>query len=235
VVLPALSFAERDGTYTSADRRVQRAERALPPFGQGRPDWAIFADVAARLGANWQFHSAQEVLMAINKEVTLYENMTMAELRASEPQWPPVGHDSLYYAGTAYQNDGGLGLRWPVKAEEEVAALSFERVEPPPIANDDFVAVPVRKLMRQGTLVKQSRVLDQRLCPPEAEFNPEDGGRLNLESGATVRLGFSARTAKLTARLNARVPEGVVLVPHNLPAGPVSVWIEADVEFNGET
>jgi NADH-quinone oxidoreductase subunit G len=73
VVLPALSFAERDGTYTSGDRRVQRFERALPPLGQGRADWAILAEVARRLGADWTFDSSASVLAALNVALPQYD------------------------------------------------------------------------------------------------------------------------------------------------------------------
>jgi NADH-quinone oxidoreductase subunit G len=74
VVLPALSFAERDGTYTSGDRRVQRFERALPPLGQGRADWAILTEIARRLGADWTFDSSASVLAAINAALPQYDD-----------------------------------------------------------------------------------------------------------------------------------------------------------------
>jgi NADH-quinone oxidoreductase subunit G len=233
VVLPALSFAERDGTYTSGDRRVQCAERALPALGQGRPDWAILADLASRLGVSWQFDSAQSVLATINEKVPLYDNMTLAALRATKPQWPPVGYDSLYYAGTVYQNDGGLGLRWPAAAEAGSASFSFEWVEPPSIPNADMIAVPVHRLYSRGTLINRSSILDRRLCSFVADFNPGDAERLNLVEGTAVRLDFGARTVELTAGLNQGVPEGVVLVPSNLPVGPLTVLAEADAHVGG--
>jgi NADH-quinone oxidoreductase subunit G len=233
VVLPALSFAERDGTYTSGDRRVQRFEGALPALGEGRPDWAILADVAGRLGASWRFDSASSVLATINEKVPLYSSMTLAALRATKPQWPPVGYDSLYYAGTAYQNDGGLGLRWPAAAEAGSALFSFEWAEPPPIPNADMIAVPVHRLFSRGTLIDRSSILDRHLCPFVADFNPGDAERLNLVEGTAVRLDFGTRTVELTARLNQGVPEGVVFVPSNLPVGPLIALAEVDAYVGG--
>jgi len=229
VVLPALSFAERDGTYTSGDRRVQRFDRALPPLGGGRAAWAILADVASRLGADWEFESAASVLAAINQEVPIYREMTLKALRATASQWPPVGYDSLYFGGTAYQNDGGLGLRWSATAEAQDAELAFAWVELPTLHDAGLIAVPVRWLYRQGTLIDHSTVLKERLRGAVAEFNPQDVEHLELHDGTLLSASVGGRTFELTARANPRVPPGVVLVPSNLPAGPLTVQMAAAV------
>jgi NADH-quinone oxidoreductase subunit G len=229
VVLPALSFSERDGTYTSGDRRVQRFDRALPPLSGGRADWAILADVAVRLGADWEFDSAASVLAAINQAVPIYGGMTLEALRATTSQWPPVGYDSLYIGGTAYQNDGGLGMRWPAAAETQDAELAFDWVELPALHDADLVAVPVRWLYRQGTLIDHSTVLNERLRGTVAEINPQDAERLELHDGTLLSASVGGRTFELTARANPRLPPGVVLVPSNMPAGPLTVQMATAV------
>jgi NADH-quinone oxidoreductase subunit G len=233
VVLPALSCAERDGTYTSGDRRVQRFSRALPPLGLGRADWAILADVAARLGADWRFDSAATVLKTINEKVPLYAGMTLEALGATESQWPPVGYNSIYFAGTAYRNSGGLGQRWPAAAEAQDATLTFEWVELPPIHDADLIAVPVRRLYRQGTLINRSTILEKRLRGAVAELNPRDAKRLSLEQGTRVSASLVGRTVVLITQLNRKVPEGVVLVPGHLPTGPITLTVEADAHTRG--
>jgi NADH-quinone oxidoreductase subunit G len=233
VVLPALSFAERDGTYTSGDRRVQRYNRALPPLGQGRADWAILADVAGRLGADWEFSSAASVLAAINKAVPAYAEMTLEALQTTEPQWPPVGYDSIYFGGTVYQNDGGLGLRWPAAAEVPGARLTFDWIELPALHNDELTAVPVTWLYRQGTLINCSPVLAKRRRGSVAEFHPTDAEHLGIRQGALVAASLGGRTFELTAQLNCHVPEGTVLVPNHLPAGPLTVTTKAETETAG--
>lgn len=225
IVLPALSFAERDGTYTSGDRRVQRFNRALPRLGQARADWAVFADVAHRLGADWEFDSAREVLAAIEKAVPLYAGMTLEALQTPKAQWPPVGHDSISFTGTACLNELGLGIRWPVAAERPDARLAFDWVEVSTLYDAELIAVPVRWLFRDGTLISRSPVLDGRRRGAVAEFNPRDAERLNLNMGTPVRADLGSRTLELTARLNQHVPQGVVLVPSQLPAGPITVTV----------
>jgi NADH-quinone oxidoreductase subunit G len=203
VVLPTLSFAERDGTYTSGDRRVQRFEQALPPLGQGRADWAILTDVAARLGANWEFASSADVLAAINARVPQYASFTLETLHSA-----------------------AASPRWRTAAEHQEAELAFEWVELPTLQDADLVAVPVRWLYRRGTLIDHSPPLKDRLRGAVAEFNPRDAKRLDLRQGATVIATLGWRPIELTVYINQRVPQGVVLVPVGLSAGilTVSLW-----------
>jgi NADH-quinone oxidoreductase subunit G len=223
VVLPALSFAERDGTFTSADRRVQRFERALPPLGQARADWAIFTEVARRLGAEWSYASAGDVLAAINRAIPQYADLTLAALRASAPQWPPVGYDSLYFGGAVYQNNGGLGLRWRAAAENDDFEPAFDWVELPTLHETDMIAVPVRWLYQSGALINRSEVLRGRLRGAVAEFNPTDAERLELVAGSPASLSLGGRAVELVVKVNARAPVGVALVPDYLPPGPLTV------------
>ncbi len=233
VVFPALSFAERDGTYTSGDRRVQRFDRALPPLGDGRPDWAILADIAKRLGTDWGFDSTASILKSINENVPLYAESTLSALRATQAQWPPVGSDSLYFAGTAYQNDGGLGVRWPTFAESQDVDVALSFVEAPALHDVDLVSVPARRLYREGTLINCSGILELRLRGQIAEFNPRDAERLALETGSVVKVSVAGRALDLIAEMHEDVPEGVVLVPHHLPAGPLSVTMPETAQMSG--
>ncbi len=223
VVLPALSFAERDGTYTSGDRRVQRFNCALPALGQARADWTILADAAGRLGANWDFGSTASVLAKIGQTVPAYAGITLQALRATGPQWPPVGPDSLAFAGTVYQNDGGLGVRVKAAAEAEKAKFAFDWAELPALHDADLLAVPVRWLYSEGILLGKSRILEKRFRSGSAELNPRDARRLRLKKGTPISLNIGGQTFHLATRLSQRVPKGVILVPSHIPGGPATV------------
>ena len=226
VVLPALSFAERDGTYTSGDRRVQRFEQALPPLGQARADWAILADVAGRLGAAWDFDSSASVLAAIEQAAPPYAGITLEVLCAAQPQWPPIKHDALF-GGAVCQNKDGLGLRWQTETQvKKYPARAFNWVELPTLPDADLHAVSVRWLFRQGTLIDHSTVLNGRLRGGVAEFNPHDAQRLGLNAGMLVGMSLGGRTVELVVGLNRQAPRGVVLVPANLPSGPLAVDVD---------
>jgi NADH-quinone oxidoreductase subunit G len=76
VVLPGASFAEKEGTFTNYQRRVQRVRRALKPFGLSKPDWEIFCDLAHRLGTSWPYTSAPLVTEDIGQEIAAYTGIT---------------------------------------------------------------------------------------------------------------------------------------------------------------
>jgi NADH-quinone oxidoreductase subunit G len=225
VVLPAVSFAERDGTYTSGDRRVQRFERALSPLGEGRPDWSIFAEMGGRLGAKWDFNSTASVLAAIQRAVPPYADITLRALRRTEPQWPPTGSDALPYAGTVYQNNTGIGVRWPALSEQEGASLAFGWVELPALQDAELTAMPTRRLFRRGTLIARSKLLGGRLHEDTAAFNPEDAEARGIAQGTRIRASVGGRSYELVAQHSAQVPQGAVLVPAYVPAGPLTLEI----------
>jgi len=85
--------------------------------------------------------------------------------------------------------------------------------------------LPARRLYHSGTLINRSPLLQHRLRGAVAEFNLQDAEQLGLESGTLVNASLGARTKQLTAQINPRVPEGVVLVPDHLPAGPLTITI----------
>lgn len=110
VVLPAQAFTERDGSYTSGERRVQRFYPATPAFGDTRPDYAITAQVAAELGKELEGRSALLVMDKLAALVPQFQGISYPKLAEVSEQWPIIGRSDLYYGGTSYQNSQGLGV-----------------------------------------------------------------------------------------------------------------------------
>jgi NADH-quinone oxidoreductase subunit G len=164
VVLPALSWAERDGTFTNAERRVQRYYKALPPTGQAKADWEIFTDIAKTLGLKWMLFTAESVMDQVAANVPAYAGLDYPALATIKDEWPPVGTSSdLYFGGTAYDNRGGVGAQakslFEIDGQSELkwiepAAASANPIEP-------------RRLNRHGTLIDQSTVYEIRLQEAE--------------------------------------------------------------------
>jgi NADH-quinone oxidoreductase subunit G len=171
VVLPALSFAERDGTYTSADRRVQRFYRALPTLGDGKADWEIAQDIAWRLGLKWDYQTAEEIFNEIAASLPRYAGLSYETLAQTVEQWPPVGDKDLYFGGTAYDNRGGIGAQTKSGLEID-RKLSVTWVDPPAVP-DGFAPPPPRHLYDRGTLIDKSGPFRPRLIDREvAELAP---------------------------------------------------------------
>jgi len=89
VVLPVVSFAEKDGTFTSTERRVQRVRKAVVPIGESRPDWWITCQLARRLnGRGFDFANAEQIFNELRDLAPAYGGITYARLEVSGLQWP---------------------------------------------------------------------------------------------------------------------------------------------------
>ncbi|HKZ83237.1 MAG TPA: NADH-quinone oxidoreductase subunit NuoG [Anaerolineae bacterium] len=221
VVLPALSFAERDGTTTSADRRVQRFYRALPGLGDGKADWEIAQDIAWRLDLRWDYHTAEEVFAEIASAHPRYAGLSYAALAQSAAQWPPVGEKDLYFGGTAYDNRGGLGAQ--TKSGVELDGRASLAWIDAPARPDGFLVVPSRRLYARGTLIDQSEPFQPRLLNATLELHADDAAELGILDGDAVAVAVDGREAWMTARVDGRAPQGVALAPAGVPGGAAQV------------
>ncbi|MBW1946767.1 MAG: molybdopterin-dependent oxidoreductase, partial [Deltaproteobacteria bacterium] len=100
VVLPAASFAEKDGTFTNTERRVQRVRKAIEPKGNSRPDWIIICDIAKSMGAKgFDFSSPQEIFEEMRSLTPSYGGITYERIENCGIQWPCPDHE---HPGTPY-------------------------------------------------------------------------------------------------------------------------------------
>jgi NADH-quinone oxidoreductase subunit G len=121
VVLPAQAFTERDGSYTSGERRVQRFYPATPAFGESKADYVITADLAAELGLQVEGRSALLVMDKLAAAVKSFTGISYTKLSEVSDQWPIIGRSDLHYGGTSYHNSQGLGVHLAQKTESEAS------------------------------------------------------------------------------------------------------------------
>ncbi|WP_376789346.1 NADH-quinone oxidoreductase subunit NuoG [Thermoflexus sp.] len=234
VVLPAQSWAERDGTFTSGDRRVQRFYKAIPAVGEARGDWEIFVALALRLGQRWLYLSPEAVMDEIARTIPRYAGMDYGALAWTRPQWPPVGTArDLYFGGTARPNTAGLGRVWASEAEDPGARwpLFWKVLEVP--SEEVVLAVPTRRLYHAGTLIARTPDLRSWVVPWMARMHPETARRLQLEAGRMVMIQANRQMLRLPVEVDPAVPPQVILLPASLAprAGAVQAL---PVEFRVE-
>jgi len=132
VVLPAQAFTEREGTFTSGERRVQRFYPAVPARPGCRPDYAITAEIGKRMGLSLEGRTPAAVFAQISAEIPAFNKLNYRKLAETAPQWPAIGSSlsrkGLYFSGTGYENKQGLGVQlhlplspnpFPLKGEGE--------------------------------------------------------------------------------------------------------------------
>ena len=208
VVLPAQSWVEREGTFTSGERRVQRYYQAILPGGETRPDWQILAQVGERIGLGKPAFAASLVFREIARSVPQYKGMDYRSLAKVQKQWPDVGGEDLYYGGNAFENRSGLGQQWMTAVPDEPFEIPEIEVE----SGEGLKVLRVAALYTPGTLVRHSAVIAGRLARPALLLHEEDAYRLALEADDEVVVQLNGRSAEATVAIDEHVPEGVALL-----------------------
>jgi formate dehydrogenase alpha subunit len=214
VFLPAASWAEKEGTFTNTDRRVQRVRKALEPRGQSRPDWEIICNLAQRIEkrlgrpqtAFWAYQSPAEVLEEMGRVVPEYAGVKYWRIEKQGLQ-TPVWNDS--HPGTPYlfaeTFPSGKGKFHPL---EYMPSVEMPDDEYP------FILTTGRLLehWHGGTLTRHSK-LDELYPEARIEISPADAARLKLEDGQAVRVSSRRGSIVLRAWVTQRTTVGVVFIP----------------------
>ena len=225
VVLPRQSVIERDGTFTNGERRVQRFYTAQAPLGESRPDWKIFADLNQKVSGMRPKLSAGAVMQDLTRAVPRYAGMTYPALARTEKQTPDVGGADLYYGGTAYTNNGGLGVQW-VTTVEGTTVQPVSAPAPRQVPAGQLLVVPIRKLYNHEPEFEAStHLMHSHIDQPYAVFSAADAQTLGISQGDQVAVTMTADpdrpiTVEVTARIDSASPKGVLLLARHLNAQP---------------
>jgi NADH-quinone oxidoreductase subunit G len=231
VVLPAQAFTEREGTYTSGERRVQRFYPAVPERAGSRADFAIAGQIGQSLGLEMESRIASKVMVRIAAAVKDYAGISYTQLAQVTEQWPIVGRGDVYYGGTTYENRQGLGVQI-APAVERGQTISLGWQQPPEVSAPEgsLLAVPITRLYDRGRTVKPSKLLHLRIPQLYIVMNPEDATRFRIAEKDTVQMTLSGSTNLAVAHLDETLPAGFVLVPRSLGApisGPAPVELRS--------
>ena len=217
VVLPAASYAEKDGTFTATDRRVQLSHKAVEPVGDARPDWWILSQLSTRLGYPMGYKHPSEV---------------MDEIAAITP----------IYRGVSYGRLGEAGLRWPVPSFDHpgtpiLHAEKFSRglgrfhvVEHRPPAEETDAEYPLilttgRVLFHwhTGTMTRRSPTLTDQINEAFIEINETDAERLGVHYNDLVKVASRRGKITLHSRVTSGIKEGVVFIPFHFAEASANI------------
>jgi predicted molibdopterin-dependent oxidoreductase YjgC len=214
VFLPAASWAEKEGTFTNTDRRVQRVRKALEPRGQSRPDWEIVCRLAEsiekRLGrpqsAFWAYQRPSEVLEEMGRVVPEYAGVKYGRIEnqgLQTPVWDENHPGTPYLFAESFPR--GKGKFHPL---DYVPAVEMPDEEYP------FILTTGRLLehWHGGTLTRHSK-LDDLYPEARVEINPADASRLKIEDEQAVRVSSRRGSIVLRAWVTPRTTVGVVFIP----------------------
>jgi formate dehydrogenase major subunit/formate dehydrogenase alpha subunit len=207
VVLPGTTFAEKNGTFTNTERRVQRVRKAIEPLGDARPDWRIVRDVANTMGAAWDYASPKDVLNEARGLVPQYGGIRYARLERGGVQWPCPAES---HPGTAI-----LHAEEFICGRGKLAAVDFIEAAELPDEEYPLVLNTGRDLMHfhTGSMTRRSRGLDQLKPDARVDMNPADADRLGIDSGDLIRVISRRGTLEARASVETRTAAGSVFLP----------------------
>jgi predicted molibdopterin-dependent oxidoreductase YjgC len=229
VVLPGACFAEKDGTFTNSERRVQRVRKAVEPPGKARPDWQITCDLAkrvqARLGrgesdarfGGWDYGHPSEVMSEINALAPIYGGITYQRIEQGGLQWPCRTIDD---PGTPILHVGkfsrGLG---------RFHAVEWQPAKEMPDEEYPFLLTTGRVLFHfhGGTMTRRSVGLDEIYPEALIEINPQDAEKLGIGDGDMVRVASRRGEVVAKAEVVDRPSAGVVFMTFHFQEAAANV------------
>jgi formate dehydrogenase major subunit len=195
VVFPVASFAEKEGVYVNAERRLQKAASALPRRNGARSDLEVFLAVARELGAGWNHRSAEDVFRELARLSPILKGVSLAALLPLGPQWPV----------------GGAAALLPARLTAPAAS------DGPPLAAGELWLLSGAVLFQHGTLGQRSELL-RRLAGRAAAFlHPAEAQALGVAAGNALELAAGPGRIVLPVQIDDAVPRGAVFVPYAFP------------------
>lgn len=208
VVLPAVTFAEKDGTFVATDRRVQRVRKAIEPVGEARPDWQIICEVAKAMGGSgFDFPSPKEVFDEIASLVPLYAGISYDRIAENGIQWP-----------CRTKEDQGTGFMHKDTFSKGKGTLKPVPYKPPAELPDEeypFILITGRDGFHYhtGTMTRRSKHLTGQLNKCYVQINPVDAKAMQIRNGDMIKVASRRGVIEVGARITGMVKSKTVFVP----------------------
>ena len=206
VVLPSACFAEKDGTFSNTERRVQRVRKVVAPPGQAKADWEILSAVATKMGYPMEYASAEAIMEEIRTVTPSYAGITYARIEKEGIQWPCPNTD---HPGTRFLHKDrfsrGRGL-----------FHAIEYIPPAELPDDEYpMLLSTGRVLYQyhtGTMTRLGKGTTERYPESLAEIHPADAAKLGIEDGQRVRVTSRRGTVEAKAKITGRSDQGMVFM-----------------------
>jgi formate dehydrogenase alpha subunit len=225
VILPAASFAEKDGTFTNTERRVQLLRQALQPPGNARQDWQIIADLATRLGYPMQYQSSAAIMEEIAGLTPIYGGMLHSRLnRAGGLQWP-CWDDA--HSGTPRLHEGRF-----TRGKGKFHVVPYRPPAEEPTEEYPMVLTTGRLLQHfhTGSMSRRSRVLETLEPESHVDISLDDAAQMALAEGDLLRVRSRRGQILTKVRKDPRVPSGLAFMAFHWREAPANVLTNPAVD-----
>mgnify|MGYP001371728993 CR=1 FL=1 len=206
VVLPVTSFAEKEGTFSNTERRVQRVRKAIEPPGEAKTDWEVICAISNKIGYPMNYSSAQEIFEEVVKVTPSYAGISYERLEKQGIQWPCPTPD---HPGTKFLHKDkfsrGLGL---------FTAIEFIPPSELPDKEYPFLLSTGRVLYHYhtGTMTTRAQGLSERYPESLVEVNPADADKLGITEGAKVKVTSRRGAVEAKASITKKSAPGTIFM-----------------------
>jgi len=212
VILPGASFAEKDGTFTNGERRIQRIRKAIEPIA-GKAEWEVICEIATRMGYPMQYNNPAEIMDEIASLVPIYGGISYDRLENGGIQWPCPDKD---HPGTTtlytdiFARPGGLAKFMPLdhKGPGEEPDTEY------PLT---LITGRIREHYNNGSMTRRTKQI-MEVAPEELlEISAEDAKKLKIKNGDTVKVSSRRGKIKVKAKVTCRSQKGNVFLTFHYP------------------
>ena len=207
VVFPAAGFAEKDGTFTNTERRIQRIRQAVPQPGEAKADWGIISALAEKMGKPFGYQSAGQIMEEIASLTPIYGGIRFWRLGQDGLQWPCP---DTSHPGTCFlYRDGFARGRGKFHAVEYIPpAESISKKYPLVLTTGRIL-----EHWHTGTMSRRSNVLNELYPNGVVEMSPIDAARLGLVEGDLVVVTSKRGRVEAPLHITEKSPPGVIFMP----------------------
>lgn len=207
VVLPSCCFAEKDGTFSNTERRVQRVRKAVEPPGNVWEDWKITAEIATRMGFDMTYENAEAVFTELAQVTPSYGGITWDRIEKEGLHWPCPTTD---HPGTPILHTEafpiGKGKFFPI-----------DYIPPAEIANDEYpLYMTTGRVLyhyHTGTMTRKTEGLNERSPEGFVEISAADAEKYGLEEGDRVKVASRRGEIEVLLSVSDKAVDGTVFIP----------------------
>lgn len=217
VVLPAACFAEKDGTFTNTERRIQRVRKAIEPVGEAMEDWKIIAHLANKMGFEMSYGCAEEIMEEIASVTPSYGGITYERIEEVGLHWPCPTRD---HPGTPVLHREGF-------ARGKGLFNVVEYIPPAELPDEEYPLLlsTGRLLYHYHTATMTRKVEGLNDLAPECfvEISPGDAESHGISDGDRIRISSRRGSIEAVARVSLRAIEGTIFIPFHFAEAAANV------------
>jgi len=229
VVLPAASFAEKEGTFTNFEGRVLQLRKAIEPLNDSLPDWEIIIQLASKMGKPMPYSSPQQVMDEIEELVPLYHHLAYREFKTEDLDWADVESSQL---GTRRLYEGTFPSGFA-----RFSSVEYIPVVSPPGDGYPLTLLSGSILHHFGSGTRSLRASRLKKFSPHAwvEISEADAKTLGFGGGNTVKVVSPVGEVTTKIRIVDTLPSGMLFMPMSFPESPVNELFSITLDARAKT